>query len=155
MRGVARKRSFDRTVVKKCPKCEQQVPYLNIQEEFFNHNMAWCLHQICVYFFLHFQFMLLAGLQLPVTPVRKKSDVRSVSYSASQSKNMQFNVHKKCSIFGLINLMNTQILWKKITTIKFFIFFVRLKVQFFTIRGTVAPRLSTQFFFRLRATDRS
>lgn len=62
---------------------------------------------------------------------------------------------KKCSIFGLINLMNTQILWKKITTIKFFIFFVRLKVQFFTIRGTVAPRLSTQFFFRLRATDRS
>lgn len=44
MRGVARKRSFDRTVVKKCPKCEQQVPYLNIQEEFFNHNMAWCLH---------------------------------------------------------------------------------------------------------------
>lgn len=44
MRGVARKRSFDRTVVKKCPKCEQQVPYPNIQEEFFNHNMAWCLH---------------------------------------------------------------------------------------------------------------
>lgn len=26
MRGVARKRSFDRTVVKKCPKCEQQIP---------------------------------------------------------------------------------------------------------------------------------
>uniref|UniRef100_K1S1B9 Uncharacterized protein n=1 Tax=Magallana gigas TaxID=29159 RepID=K1S1B9_MAGGI len=25
MRGVARKRSFDRTVVKKCPKCEQQA----------------------------------------------------------------------------------------------------------------------------------
>lgn len=62
---------------------------------------------------------------------------------------------KKCSIFGLINHMNTQILWKKITTLKFFIFFVRLKVQFFTIRGTVAPRLSTQFFFRLRDTDRS
>lgn len=61
MRGVARKRSFDRTVVKKCPKCEQQVPYPNIQEEFFNHNMAWCLHDLCI-FFLHFQFMLLAGL---------------------------------------------------------------------------------------------
>ncbi|XP_062572906.1 UPF0547 protein C16orf87 homolog [Saccostrea cucullata] len=26
MRGVARKRSFDRTVVKKCPKCEKQIP---------------------------------------------------------------------------------------------------------------------------------
>lgn len=51
MRGVARKRSFDRTVVKKCPKCEQQVPYLNIQEEFFNHNMAWCLHLLFFYIF--------------------------------------------------------------------------------------------------------
>lgn len=44
MRGVARKRSFDRTVVKKCPKCEQQVPNCNIQKEIFNHNMFWCLH---------------------------------------------------------------------------------------------------------------
>ncbi|XP_048774681.1 UPF0547 protein C16orf87 homolog [Ostrea edulis] len=26
LRGVGRKRSFDRTVVKKCPKCEQQIP---------------------------------------------------------------------------------------------------------------------------------
>ena len=31
MRGVARKRSFDRTVVKKCPKCEQQVGHMYFQ----------------------------------------------------------------------------------------------------------------------------
>lgn len=112
---------------------------------------------VCIRFvYIFFYIFSLCYLQVFSSRSEKKSDVRSVSYSASQSKkNCNLMCTKNCSIFGLINLMNTQILWKKITTIKFFIFFVRLKVQFFTIRGTVAPRLSTQFFFRLRATDRS
>lgn len=60
---------------------------------------------------LHFRFFSAAGLYLPVW---KNIDGWPWSYSATHWKIMYLLHPKMCAIFGLINFIDTQFLWKQI-----------------------------------------